>query len=53
MIDEFIVFIMPLVLGKGISLFSKDNQELSVVLKEVKSYPSGVVQVSYQRNIRL
>ncbi len=50
LIDEFIIFIMPIILWEGIRLFDKDNKELSLVVKNTKSYDSGVIQISYEKD---
>jgi len=49
LIDEFIITIVPVIIGGGIQLFSEGGTELSLALKEVKSYKSGVVQIHYER----
>jgi dihydrofolate reductase len=47
LIDEFIISVMPLVLGKGIPLFR--NMEVDLKLIDVVKYDSGVVQLKYIR----
>jgi len=47
LIDEFIITIIPKILGDGIKLFEEDNKERNLVMKEIKSYKSGIVQVHY------
>ena len=49
LIDEYIIFTMPEVLGKGISLFSKQNKNLTekLILKKTKTWPSGVIESEY------
>ena len=48
LINEFILSIIPTILGEGIRLFNDDNKELSLELKEMKSFDSGLVQISYK-----
>ncbi|MDW7728293.1 MAG: hypothetical protein SCH70_14540, partial [Candidatus Methanoperedens sp.] len=49
LIDEFIISIIPVLLGEGIQLFNGNNEELSLVVKDSKSYDSGVIQIHYER----
>ncbi len=47
-IDELILSIHPIILGDGIPLIVKDpNLEIALELKQVKTYDSGLLQVSY------
>lgn len=48
LIDEFIITIIPIVLGEGIPLFAKDCGKHKIKLLNIKSYDSGVVQLHYQ-----
>jgi len=49
LIDEYIISIMPVMLGDGIALFPGVTIEpQNVNLIEVKSYPNGVVQLHYE-----
>jgi dihydrofolate reductase len=48
LIDEFIITIIPIVLGEGIPLFAKGCGEHKLKLLNTKSYDSGVVQLHYQ-----
>jgi dihydrofolate reductase len=47
LIDEYIITIIPTLLGKGISLFQGRNPEINLELLNVKSYDSGLVQLHY------
>ena len=47
LIDEFIITIIPVLLGEGIPLF-KDN-ELKLKFMNVKSFDFGVVQLNYKK----
>lgn len=46
-VDEFIVSIIPVILGAGVPLFQHGLEKNELVLKECKSYPSGLVQLHY------
>ena len=48
LIDEFIITIIPIVLGEGIPLFAQGCGEHKLKLLNTKSYDSGVVQLHYQ-----
>jgi len=48
LIDEFIITIIPIVLGEGIPLFAKSCGKHKLKLLNTKSYDSGVVQLHYQ-----
>ena len=48
LIDEFIITIIPIVLGEGISLFEEGCGERKLKLQNITSYDSGVVQLCYQ-----
>jgi dihydrofolate reductase len=52
LIDRIILSTIPIILGEGISLFGKVNKEISVVLTNTKSYPSGIVQTHYRLHRR-
>jgi len=49
LIDEFIITIIPTILGDGIRLFSEETKELQLIVKDTKSFDSGVVQIHYKR----
>lgn len=51
LVDKFIITIFPVLLGEGIPLFKGDSNEENLILVDVKSYDSGVVQLSYQKNV--
>lgn len=50
LIDSYQIFIMPVMLGKGIRLFLDLVTVQNVTLTETKSYSSGVVELQYQAN---
>lgn len=51
LIDEIILAIHPIILGDGIPLIIKDpTLETKLEFKDIKTYDSGLVQVSYNLN---
>jgi len=48
LIDEFIITIIPVVLGEGISLFENGLGQHELKLQNIRSYNSGVVQLCYR-----
>lgn len=50
LIDSFIISIIPIFLGNGVKLFRDKRPELKMQLKKSVSYPSGLVQLWYQKN---
>lgn len=49
LIDSFIVSIIPVMLGEGIRLFESGRPFMNLELEYAKSYPSGLVQLCYNR----
>ncbi|MDP4147619.1 MAG: dihydrofolate reductase family protein [Bacillota bacterium] len=49
LIDELIVSIIPIILGKGIRLFDNNNPETRLQLVESTSYSEGIVQIYYSK----
>jgi dihydrofolate reductase len=49
LIDEIILFMMPIVLGEGIPLFPKGTKEGMLKLEKVVTYETGVVELRYFR----
>ena len=48
LIDRWDIFVMPVLLGRGIRLFDEDNGEPELLtLEQVQPYANGVVKVSY------
>lgn len=47
LIDEMLVFVMPVVIGKGIAIFEGDVAETQLKLKDVLQYASGAVRLTY------
>lgn len=51
LIDEYVISIIPILLGKGIRLFRGNDIESSLKLIECKSFESGLVQLKYEREV--
>lgn len=49
LIDEFIISVIPVLVGSGTRLFQDGRPEQKVKLVSVRSYPSGLTQLHYQR----
>jgi len=49
LVDEYRIAIAPIVLGAGKPLFKDIDHRVPLKLAEVKSYPSGMLEVVYQR----
>jgi len=49
LIDEYIISIIPILLGKGIRLFKETDSESRLKLMECKVFDSGLVQLEYKR----
>lgn len=49
LIDRFVVSVIPCILGKGVRLFGDQNMFLPLRLTEHKAYPSGLVQLWYDK----
>jgi dihydrofolate reductase len=49
LVDEFHLYINPIAIGKGASLFEKRKEWRSLQLIEAKTYPSGIVRLHYER----
>ena len=50
LVDEFFIFIVPIILGSGISLY-QSLSELKLKLIDTKSYSYGVVGIHYQQRM--
>jgi len=48
LIDEFIISIIPILLGDGIRLFKDNRPELQLTLVQSKCYETGLVQLHYK-----
>lgn len=52
LIDEYIISIVPAMLGIGIPLFKAHEYPISLELKDVVKYETGLVQLVYERKPR-
>jgi dihydrofolate reductase len=51
LIDDMTISIVPMLIGTGISLFGAEVPERRLKLESSRSYPSGLVQLRYERHI--
>lgn len=49
LIDEYVISIIPILLGKGVRLFKETHTENNLKLIESKVFDSGLVQLKYAR----
>lgn len=49
LIDEFIISLIPILVGNGIRLFKDDRSEQSLKLVNTKTFDTGLVQLHYKR----
>ena len=49
LINKYVISIIPVMLGSGISLFKNGRPEEKLEFIESKTYQSGLVQLWYQR----
>ncbi|WP_298651942.1 dihydrofolate reductase family protein [uncultured Proteiniphilum sp.] len=49
LIDEFIISIIPILVGNGIRLFKEGRPEQQLELVSVKTYDTGLTQLHYKR----
>ena len=49
LIDEFIISVIPVLLGDGISLFKKDGRQSALELINSIKYDTGLVQLHYKK----
>lgn len=49
LIDEYIVSIIPIILGEGIPMFLPSGTEIKLQLLDVINFPSGLVQLRYMQ----
>jgi dihydrofolate reductase len=48
-IDEYRIFTLPIMLGKGVPLFPDMKKRVQLSLVGIKKYPSGMVEHHYER----
>jgi len=51
LISEYIVSLIPVILGAGIPLFASGGTREALKLVETNAYPSGIVQLRYLRGV--
>ena len=51
LIDDYWLFVNPILLGRGIPLFQEINQRTRLRLLETKTFSSGVVCLNYTREL--
>jgi dihydrofolate reductase len=49
LIDEYLISVMPVLLGEGIPLFGAFAGNTDLALEAAETYPNGVVQLRYSR----
>jgi dihydrofolate reductase len=49
LIDEFIISVIPILVGNGIKLFEDERPEQKLTLINTKSYDTGLVQIHYKK----
>ena len=49
LVDEFIISVIPILLGEGIRLFKEDRPEQRLELISSKQYEKGLIQLHYKR----
>jgi dihydrofolate reductase len=50
LIDEFVISIIPILIGRGIQLFQDGRPEQKLVLVSAKWFETGLVQIHYRRD---
>ena len=48
LVDDMIVFVVPIILGSGISLFDRIGREIRLKTGRVERYENGLVRVDYE-----
>lgn len=48
LIDEYVISILPVLLGSGLPLFQSGDLEEELILMEAKSFSTGLVQLHYR-----
>ncbi len=49
LIDRLVISIHPIILGRGIPLFSREIDRVPLELVSAESFASGLVQLTYRR----
>lgn len=50
LIDEFIISVIPVLVGKGTRLFKDNRPEQELIFVSAKSFETGLTQLHYKRN---
>ncbi len=53
LIDEFIISVIPVLLGAGVRLFKEGFEEQALTLIDVKHFDTGLVQLNYRKQENL
>ncbi|AKB76572.1 Dihydrofolate reductase [Methanosarcina horonobensis HB-1 = JCM 15518] len=48
LVDDMIVFVVPIILGSGISLFDRIGKEFRLKIVDTERYESGLVKLKYE-----
>ena len=49
LIDAYLVFVIPVILGRGVSMFGGPGPHTALELVSTESYPDGLVKLHYRR----
>lgn len=49
LIDDYVISVHPILIGRGIPLFLKNERDTRLKLKGAKAFKSGLVQLTYTR----
>jgi dihydrofolate reductase len=52
LIDEIILSVHPIILGQGIPLLGKNPHEEQFEVKQVHTYDSGLIQITYRKELQ-
>lgn len=50
LVDEYVISIVPILIGSGIRLFKETGREIMLRLTSSRAYESGLVQLKYERD---
>jgi dihydrofolate reductase len=49
LIDEYLLFVVPVVIGAGIKLVDQSDAKFELALQDVRRFDKGLVELSYAR----